>query len=196
MENTLNTGSLATLKAGQTLLVNARKVKNNKIHLEFAEVIQGGSAPVNVLALLNKSDDRFSSNARRAWVTAEPADAEEYFNIDFGLSAGWYMSEKGEMLDLDVLNPTMEGVRCRILVQETTEGTEYQIDNLDKSAKRRGKDGEFITHQGSYIFSNTIVTLTDEVDTTDRHDFLEADTQAQEKAKSRIEGVSELSDMI
>ena len=100
------------------------------------------------------------------------------------------------MIDSDVLNPTMEGVRCRVLVQETTEGTEYQIDNLDKSAKRRGKDGEFITHQGSYIFSNTIVTLTDEVDTTDRHDFLEADTQAQEKAKSRIEGVSELSDMI
>ena len=54
MENTLNSGSLETLKFGETLLVNARKVKNDKIHLEFAEIINNQSA-VNVLGLLNKS---------------------------------------------------------------------------------------------------------------------------------------------
>ena len=128
MENTLNSGSLDSLKHGETLLVSARKVANEKIHLEFAEQIKA-STSVNVLSLLNKSDDRFSSNARRAWVTAEPIDATELFNVDFGPTSDWYMSDKGEMLDLNILNPTMKDVRCRIIISETIDGSEWQNEN-------------------------------------------------------------------
>ena len=178
MSNQLNTGSLDTLKAGETLLVNARKVKNNKIHLEFAEVIKSGSRPMNVLSLLNKSDERFSSNARRAWVTAEPQDAEDYFDVDFGPRAEWYMGERGEVLDLDILNPTMDNHRCRLIITETTEATDWQNDNLKTAAKRKGKDGDYVTHQGAYVFSNTSVTLTNDEDTSDLHSFLESDTDS------------------
>ena len=188
MANQLNTGTLEALKPGQTLLINARKVANDKLHLEFAEIIKSGTQIVSVLALLNKSDDRFSSNARRAWVTAEPSDATEYFGVDFGPTAGWYASERGEMLDLDILNPTMDGIRCRVIIDETTEATDWQQDNVAVAAKRKGKDGEYITHQGAYIFSNTLVTLTDEENTDDMHNFLTPDSQTM--IKSEVEEIS------
>jgi hypothetical protein len=175
MKNQLNTGSLDTLKKGETLLVNARQVANGKIHLEFAEIIKVNEKGENVLALLNKSDDRFSSNARRTWITAEPADATDHLGVDFGAQAPWYVSERGEMLDLNILNPLIKGSRCRVVVEESTEPTEYQADNLDKSAKRKGKGGEFITHEGNYIFSNTTIALTNE-STEKMHIFLTPDS--------------------
>jgi len=75
--NQLATGTLDTLEKGNTLLVSARKINGGKIQLEFAEVVSTSDKGVNLLAMLNKSDDRFSSNARRAWMSAEPTDAEE-----------------------------------------------------------------------------------------------------------------------
>jgi hypothetical protein len=189
--NQLNTGSLEDLKPGQTLLVNAREVKNGKIHLEFAEVIKSGSQPTNVLSLLNKSDERFSSNARRAWVTAEPIDATEYFGVDFGERAEWYMSDKGNILDLNILNPTMNGERCRLLISETTEATEWQNANLKTAAKRRGKEGDYITHQGAYVFSNTSIILSKEEDTSELHTFLQSDVEAIQVAQP----IKELADI-
>lgn len=183
--NQLNTGSLDSLQKGETLLLNARKVANGKMQLEFAEIISTNDRGANLLAMLNKSDDRFSSNARRAWMTAEPTDAEELLNIDFGANAGWYASEKGEMLELNVLNPKINGIRCRVIVDETTEPTEFQEANLAKSAKRKGKDGDFITHDGDYIFSNTLVTLTDK-NTDSMHVFLVPDSVTM-KAPTAVE---------
>ena len=49
--NKLNTGNLDTLKQGETLLVSARKVSGDKVHLEFAEVIKNGQAQ-KVLGIL------------------------------------------------------------------------------------------------------------------------------------------------
>ena len=128
MANQLNSGSLDTLKPNETLLLQARKVANGKIQLEVAEQIQVSDSPMNVLGMLNKSDDRFKSNARRTWITAEPTDATELFDINFGTDAEWYMgtSKSGaqvELLDLNVLNPVINDMRCRILVTETIEPT-------------------------------------------------------------------------
>ena len=157
----LNSGSVETLKQGQTLLVSARKVSGDKIHMEFAEVIPNGKAQ-NILGILNASDERFSANARRAWVTAEPADAAKTFGINFGIDAGWEATDKGEMLFLNILNPTIDGTRCRILISETTEANDWQEENKNKAAKRKGKEGPFITHEGNYIYSNTSVVMSDE----------------------------------
>lgn len=192
MENT-TIGSLDSLKYGETLLVGARKVKNDKIHLEFAEIVNNQTA-VNVLGLLNKSDDAFSNRARRAWVTAEPADATEYFGIDFGPTADWYMSDKGEMLDLHILNPTMNDVRCRLMIEETIEGTDWQNENITTSAKRKGKDGDYITHLGAYIFSNTSIVLSEE---TPVHTILEPDVAtATTSTQVKSTAVEELSNLM
>jgi len=66
------------------------------------------------------------------------------------------------MLFLDVLNPTIGGTRCRLQINETTEATEWQSDNIETAAKRKGKDGPYITHEGDYIFSNTSIVMSDD----------------------------------
>ena len=154
-------GSVDTLNPGETLLCGARKVASGKIQLEFAEIVETSDRPVSLLTLLNKSDDRFATRARRAWITAEPLDASEAFDINFGDDGDWYMSEKGEVMDINMLNPTYNDVSMKLRIFETTTPNKWQETNLETSAKRRGKDGDYITHNGEYIFSNTDMVLTD-----------------------------------
>ena len=188
--NKLNSGSIETLKPGETLLVSAREVSGGKLHLEFAEVIKNANSGVNILSLLNKSDERFRSSARRAWVTAEPSDASEYFGVDFGPSASWETSQRGNMLYLDILNPSINGERCQVVINETTEATDWQSDNIEVAAKRKGKDGDYITHEGNYIFSNTTVMMTNE-DTGNMHNVLTPDATT---LKAEVQEVEQIAD--
>lgn len=198
MANQLNSGTLDTLKPNDTLLLQARKVANGKIQLEVAESIQVSDRPMNVLGMLNKSDDRFKSNARRTWITAEPTDASELFKVDFGMEAGWYMGESKagtqvELLDLNILNPVINDMRCRILVTETIEPTDWQAENVERAAKRKGAEGEFITHDSNYIFSNTTLVLTNE-DTKSMHTFLKPDSVAMQTGDNTTVSVASVLD--
>tara|TARA_R100000656_G_scaffold98206_1_gene71255 strand:- start:63 stop:686 length:624 start_codon:yes stop_codon:yes gene_type:complete len=177
-KNQLDSGSLETLKQGETLLISARKVSGGKIHLEFAEVIEKKGQKQNILGILNASDERFSSSARRAWITAEPADASNTFEVDFGPTANWEMTEKGEMLFLNILNPAIDETRCRLQITETTEATEWQEANYDTAAKRKGKDGDFITNEGDYIYSNTTIVMSSEAP---EHHYLTPDSTTLER---------------
>ena len=108
MANTINSGSLQGLQVGQTLLVSARKVAGNKIQLEFAEIVKQQSTAVNALAVFNKSDDRFSQGKpRRAWMTAEPADASNILGVDLSLTSQAYIVDQSgrEVMPLNILNP-------------------------------------------------------------------------------------------
>jgi len=163
MKNTINSGSLQGLQAGQCLMIQARKVKGGKIQIEFGEVIDSGRT-INPLGMFNKSDDRFNvgNKARRAWLTAEPKDASNLLGIDMSSTADWTTDQLGnEVLELNVLNPSVDvnGTvhQLKVEIVETVEPTEYQAANLSTSAKRKGKDGDFITHKGMYIFANTRV---------------------------------------
>jgi len=163
MKNTINSGSLQGLQAGQCLMIQARKVKGGKIQIEFGEVIDSGRT-INPLGMFNKSDDRFNvgNKARRAWLTAEPKDASNLLGIDMSSAADWTTDQLGnEVLELNVLNPSVDvnGTvhQLKVEIVETVEPTEYQAANLSTSAKRKGKDGDFITHKGMYIFANTRV---------------------------------------
>lgn len=177
MNNTINSGSLQGLQAGQTLLLQARKVNGGKIQLEFAEIVKTQSNAANPLALFNKSDDRFSqgNGARRAWLTAEAKDASIYLDINLMDDADWDVDQMGrEILSLNVINPIAvingEVFPLKVQVEETVTPTDWQASNIETAAKRRGKDGDFITHQGMYIFANTRVVFNKAT-----HAFLEAD---------------------
>ena len=177
MKNTINSGSLQGLQAGQTLLLQARKVNGGKIQLEFAEIVKSQSNAANPLALFNKSDDRFSqgNGARRAWLTAEAKDASVYLDINLMDDADWDVDQMGrEILSLNVINPIAvingEVFPLKVQVEETVTPTDWQASNIETAAKRRGKDGDFITHQGMYIFANTRVVFNKAT-----HAFLEAD---------------------
>jgi hypothetical protein len=44
-----------------------------------------------------------------------------------------------------------------IQITETTEGSDYDVANFEVRAKRAGKDGDFITKNGMYIYVRTTV---------------------------------------
>jgi hypothetical protein len=188
MNNTINSGSLQGLQVGQTLLVSARKVAGNKVQLEFAEIVKTQSNAVNPLALFNQSDDRFSQGgARRAWLTAEPKDAGQYLGIDLTeANSNWTVDAMGrEIISLNILNPmaSIQGelIPLKVEIVETVTPTDWQAANLDTSAKRRGKDGAFITHKGMYIFANTRIAFHKA-----NNVFLEADAAATTTQSSGI----------
>ena len=182
MENMINSGSLEALKAGETLLVHAIATATDKIQLEFAEVIQETARGTNILAMFNASDDRFAQKARRAWMTVQAADAEKLLNLPEGTltgDEGWVETTVGRgttqtVRPLNVLNPTVDGNRLVIQIVESTSPTEWQALNIETAAKRRGKDGAFITHNGKYIFSNETVVFASQR----KHTFLEADSSS------------------
>ena len=182
MENMINSGSLEALKAGETLLVQAIATSTDKIQLEFAEVIQETARGTNILAMFNASDDRFAQKARRAWMTVQAADAEKLLNLPEGTltgDEGWVETTVGRgttktVRPLNVLNPIVDGNRLVIQIVESTSPTEWQALNIETAAKRRGKDGAFITHNGKYIFSNETVVFASQR----KHTFLEADSSS------------------
>ena len=118
MANTLNSGSIKELKPGQTLLVQARKVKNGKVQLEWAEKINNSNNATrrtwSAVQLLNSSDPAFSSGARRAFFSSVVEDVSKYLGINLGDdNEAWYIStarngNEVEVMDLDILNPHVE----------------------------------------------------------------------------------------
>ena len=196
MNNTINSGSLQGLQVGQTLLLQARKVNGGKIQLEFAEIVKTQSNAANPLALFNKSDDRFSqgNGARRAWLTAEAKDASVYLNINLMDDADWEVDQMGrEILPLNVINPVAhingEAFPMKVEVFETVTPTEWQANNIETAAKRRGKDGAYCTHKGLHIFSNAFIAFNKA-----NHVFLEMDAVEKTTSTKSISAVTSVND--
>lgn len=157
--------SINSLVPGQCLLTQAIKTNSDKIQLEFAEVLSSNGS--NPLSMFNKSDERFRTRARRAWMTVELQDASELLGVNLGDDAGWELASNGkDVLPLNILNPNVHGLYLRVQVIESCEGDansgligEYRLNNVETSAKRRGAGGDFITKNGKYIFSIPSVTF-------------------------------------
>jgi hypothetical protein len=170
MENQINTGTLDALKSGQTLLVAARVVNGGKIQLEFAEVMNAQQG-ANLLAMFNSSDERFQTKARRAWISVQPDSASELLGINFLDQKNYQVIDDKYVFNLNVLNPTVNGERLRIQITESvTPFNQWDHDNIDTRAKRKGKGGEFVLHKGQYIFTQINVVIGEA-----KHTTLEAD---------------------
>lgn len=138
------------------VLESAKGVKGGKVQLTFAQVVNTGNNPTNVLGLLNASDDRFNqSKPRYAWLSAQPADVNKLLGLNLSLN-------EGEELQLDMVDPRFVGFESQplnIQINETTKGNDFEVANFDTRAKRAGKDGDFIMHNGMYIYVRTSVVL-------------------------------------
>ena len=139
-------------------LVSARKVKGSKIELEFTQEVQTGEErATSLLSLLNASDERFiqSNKLTHCWLSAEPNDASAMFGIDFS-----ELTELGDSMELSHVVAKIQDKDVNIQIIESTDGTEYEIANMDKSAKRAGKDGAFIlTAEGAFIYRRATIVL-------------------------------------
>jgi hypothetical protein len=136
------------------VLESAKGVKGGKVQLTFSQIVNTGKTSTSILGLLNESDERFNQQKPRyAWMTAEPKDINKYFGIDVsGLG-------EGEVLEIGAVDPRMSGIDAPLNIQivETTEGSDYDVQNFETRAKRAGKDGDFILYNGMYIYVRTTV---------------------------------------
>ena len=184
MQNKINSGALDTIKPGQCLLVNCRPTSTGeKMYLEFAEAmaVSPSRLSMSAVATLNSDDPRFQQRPRRAWTTATPKRMMELFGVDVtDNNPNWTDGKIGDrevqILPLNVLNPYHPELDkyFRVQIRETVEPNEWQSENVEKAAKRRGAEGPFITHKSFYIFSNPTVVLADE-DEVIEHQTLEPD---------------------
>lgn len=162
--------TVENLKKGQTLLIDAKKVNGEKIMLQFAEIVQSREAE-SAASILNASDARFTQpKARRHWLAVTAQDLKEVFGI--------VLADDQEILVINRLNPVSlkegaaKGKRIRIVINETTKGTQYQMENIEKTAKRAGADGPIMTSGGLPIFPNLDLVFTNE---EPKHVILTAD---------------------
>jgi hypothetical protein len=136
------------------ILESAKGVKNGKVQLTFSQIVKTPTTSSNVLGILNASDDRFNqTKPRYAWLSAQPEDIKKQFGLDLNLA-------EGEELQLDIVDPRLAAnpsAPLNILIVETTDGSDYDVRNYETRAKRAGKDGDFIMHEGKYIYVNTMV---------------------------------------
>ena len=150
------------LKKGEVLLTTVRKVAGNKYQIELAELIDNPSAQVNVAALLNKSDSRFTQNSqkpRRAWQSAEAAELKAYFGIDVTKlkfqSMETASGKKIEAATVNILNPKIQGMEIHVQIKDSLkpsrEGQEPKL-----SVRANGEKFAFAV-QGQYIYSNTSI---------------------------------------
>jgi len=136
------------------VLESAKGVKGGKVQLTFSQMVELPNASNNILGLLNASDERFNQpKARYAYLSGQPEDIEKQFGIN--VSA---LTEGAEM-QIGLVDPTINGKSLNIQIVETTQGTEWEVANFEKSAKRAGKDGDFILHNGMYIYMRATVVL-------------------------------------
>jgi hypothetical protein len=182
---------LSKLSMGDVAILSVRKVTNGKISIEFAEKMQreANNSTLNVLSLLNAGDPAFEQKARRAWVIGTADNVAKLFNLD---EATLVALEEGASLEVFIKNPSIEvsGIKYnyKVVINETTEANEYQKANVETTAKRRGVNGEFITSNGQYIFSNTTVVGVKEGEVA-KHNLLVADTVAVNTAAATTKSV-------
>jgi hypothetical protein len=135
-------------------LVSAKGVKGGKVQLTFSQIVETGKTVTSLTSLLNASDERFNQQKPRlSWISAEPTDVQKLFGIDVsGLT-------EGAELEINMVDPRIIGDDrpLNIRVTETTKGSDYDVANFETRAKRAGKDGDFILHNGMYIYVKTDV---------------------------------------
>ncbi len=163
------------LNDGKIVLLSAKGVKGGKVQLTFVQQVETGKAPTSLVGLLNASDPRFSqSKPRYAWLAAQPEDIKAQFGFDVS------DLQEGQILEVGMHNPTISGRELNIQITESTEGDEWQVANFDRAAKRAGKDGDYIMHNGMYIYQRATVVLGEP-----KHTLLEA-TGRQEAGNNAI----------
>ena len=153
--------------ASKANITGLKAVKNNKLQIEVSEV-KGG---VNVLALLNKSDERFKQSARKAWLTAEPVDAKALFpslssQIDEVIKAG-----QGTSIECNVPAIMSNGIHLRVEIKEALAPMDdWQEENIMRAVKQNPTTQEVLLHANSPIFSKTSVVGNEPVDERITHD--------------------------
>jgi len=214
MANQLNSGSLDTLKLDETLLVHIQKSANDSYQALFVEkidrsIISGTSVtettdrPVNVLADLNYSDDRFRRGGNNhVYVKATAKDLEAKLQIaglDIENADFTPIMTKGgktkQALTLNILNPVNveNGCRFRVVLSEDTTPDTWQANNND--FKVNPSTGEALMKDGKHIYSHHYITYAKGDGYKDYHTLVQHDRVNVAVEQSLAEATQEMSMM-
>lgn len=178
--NDLNSGSLETLKKGNSLLTRVRPVFENaaeksgvKLQLEIVEVLNNPTA----LAMLNKGDSRFNSDVkpRYGWLTVVPEMFYQEFNIPKSVqeeidildnSTGMKNDERQEgthFKTLNILNPYAQslGEEAGALRLKLYESKTPMSDQDEP--KINPSNNQPVTSGGSLVYTTITVEYGDQV---------------------------------
>lgn len=151
---------MQNLKPGQCLLVSAAKtIDESKVQLEFAEIIVRKDRPLQAVALLNSTDERFNrgQKARRGWVTVVKEEAKKAFGIDFDkIEYTLHEGDRKPLAYIGKMNLALQGRPVHLQVTDTLIPTEWQEQNIHTAAKNNGM-GTYYLKDGQPIFSNVTV---------------------------------------
>lgn len=145
---------MKTTKPAQIIAVLPTK-NPNKVRLECRQDVQkeGQSA----LGLLNKSDERFTQdNSLITWVSAEKKDSVRLFPA---LKSVVDTIEDERVVLPKPLDFVIDGNDGNIQITENHIATAWQSENLEKSAKRKGKNGSFLLYGNMLIFRRTDLVM-------------------------------------
>jgi len=193
MANVLNSGTLDTLKTGQTLLTKVYKTKKEgMVQIEIAEKVSNPNA-TSALGDGFQTFYSFSNGStgkpRRFWDPVEAIYLETMLQIpNLDIENGVYTLNPDtgkEEMQLNILNPTAyvnpqtgEAVELRMRgrVIETTEGRQYDVDNERYKINPSTKDP--VLHGGNYIYNKNQIPFVENTsdDLVLPHVFLASDT--------------------
>lgn len=174
-----------------SVLTKITRVKNNSLQAELVDTIEKPGR-MNVLAKLNKGDERFKvGSQRRAWFPVTILSLRE-IGVNPLILLQIEALKETEFLELNMESPKVEGDELRIQVVESTIPDAYQKANAVKSAKQImiseeiasnsniktdynlrnyvGKNGFFVDKNDAFIFAKATVTVGSQVE----HKFIEA----------------------
>ena len=168
-----------SLPTGKVLAVFMRNVStdDNKVQVEFAEKINLSTQPRSALAAFNPGDDRFSSGARRTWVTSDRKHAENMFGVS--IKEGEAFAEIGKILGPAQANGSQS---FRVQVQEMLESdfTDSQRDYADNYLKIIPSTGAyFYATNGERVGAQTRLVIIDNEWSEEEGKYIEGDVKHQ-----------------
>lgn len=166
-----------------SVLTQVRRVANNGLQGELVDTVEKPGS-INVLAHLNKGDDRFKTgNERRAWFPVTMQSLQEIGATPAQLDAIAKLEKDGKF-ELNISNPKVDGLTLRVEIKESIIPDMWQRQNAKKAAKQImitpevaksrvktvfdlgihiGKLGYLIDEGGNFIFSKANVTVEGQV---------------------------------
>lgn len=126
--NLVKSGSLNTLKFGQTLLTKVKCISDSKLELEFAEFI----VRPTIGCILNSNS--FVTKPRLGWIRSEYQPFFNNFHIPEEIQDLIYTLEPGATIELNILNPYMAelGSKYRIRLQLVEQSTPFYTGQKPK----------------------------------------------------------------
>lgn len=148
--------TIENLKKGETILTNVRKVSGGKFQIEIAEFVENPNATVNVAALLNAGDDRFTQNSSKPRLAWQSGTSEGLKAIGLDVTKCDFKTVEGkEIAEVNLMNPSIGGERLRVRLVDSFE----KSYDTQQPKQTKDKDGNvtFFMKEGKHIYQQTQV---------------------------------------